>query len=416
MSIRKLLVVLWIAVLATPVLANQSSTRAQGDEPFAPQGLRPDAPPYAVHGPYAVGTREFVIEPDSERPLALTVWYPALNPDGLEESVTYMIEYPPALPQLPITGHALQDASPDTEHGPYPLVLFSHGAFGWRYSALYFIEHIASYGFVVMSVDHTGDTPANMEDEGAFVRAHVNRPKDITREIDFAEGLTAASGPLAGMIDTQHVAVSGDSSGGWTALLAAGARRDYTALRAWCAEYPDDVWTCGNLLGQEQVLADLLGLQAVPEGLWPSVGDPRIDAAVMFVPGNIPAFGKDGLAAVTVPSMVLAGSADVLLPFDQYAQPAYEGLGSQNKTFVVFEGGGHTMFGDSCSLAPWLTNFGLFWLCSDSVWDMDRAHDLSNHFTTAFLLATLKGDEDAAAVLAPDTASFPGITYETTGF
>ena len=25
-------------------------------------GLRPDAPPYAVHGPYAVGTREFTIK------------------------------------------------------------------------------------------------------------------------------------------------------------------------------------------------------------------------------------------------------------------------------------------------------------------------------------------------------------------
>jgi hypothetical protein len=31
---------------------------------------------------------------------------------------------------------------------------------------------------------------------------------------------------------------------------------------------------------------------------------------------------------------------------------------------------------------------------------MDRAHDLINHFTTAFLLATLKGDTDAAAALA----------------
>jgi hypothetical protein len=31
---------------------------------------------------------------------------------------------------------------------------------------------------------------------------------------------------------------------------------------------------------------------------------------------------------------------------------------------------------------------------------MDRAYNLINHFTTAFLLATLKDDTDAAAALA----------------
>ena len=45
---------------------------------------------------------------------------------------------------------------------------------------------------------------------------------------------------------------------------------------------------------------------------------------------------------------------------------------------------------------------------------MDRAHDLTNHFATAFLLSVLKGDAQAAAALAPEAVQFPGITYETT--
>ncbi len=45
---------------------------------------------------------------------------------------------------------------------------------------------------------------------------------------------------------------------------------------------------------------------------------------------------------------------------------------------------------------------------------MDRVHDLTNHFTTAFLLAEFYDDADAAAALAPDAVSFPGIDYETT--
>jgi hypothetical protein len=61
-----------------------------------------------------------------------------------------------------------------------------------------------------------------------------------------------------------------------------------------------------------------------------------------------------------------------------------------------------------------LVELGLYFACADPVWDMDRAHDLINHFTTAFLLDTLKGDKDAHAALLAENVSFLGITYETT--
>jgi hypothetical protein len=44
--------------------------------------LRPDAPPYAVHGPSWAGTRDFVAEPDSDRSLPVTVWYPRYTVTG----------------------------------------------------------------------------------------------------------------------------------------------------------------------------------------------------------------------------------------------------------------------------------------------------------------------------------------------
>ena len=60
--------------------------QAQAPRP-EPVGLRPDAPTYAKHGPYWVGTREFVIKDAPEgRALAATLWYPALNPKGPEGS------------------------------------------------------------------------------------------------------------------------------------------------------------------------------------------------------------------------------------------------------------------------------------------------------------------------------------------
>ena len=39
-----------------------------------------------------------------------------------------------------------------------------------------------------------------------------------------------------------------------------------------------------------------------------------------------------------------------------------------------------------------------------------------DHFATAFLLAELKGDAEAAAALAPENVSFPGIEYSSEGF
>ena len=54
--------------------------------------------------------------------------------------------------------------------------------------------------------------------------------------------------------------------------------------------------------------------------------------------------------------------------------------------------------------------------CTDPVWDMDRAHDLINHFTTVFLLAEPKGDAEAGAALAPENVAFPGIEYAAEGY
>lgn len=74
------------------------------------------------------------------------------------------------------------------------------------------------------------------------------------------------------------------------------------------------------------------------------------------------------------------------------------------------------IFGNSCEAMPWLVDAEMGWMCLDPVWDQKRANDLVNHFSTAFLLATLKSDAHAAAALAPDAVQFPDITYQAQGF
>lgn len=428
--------VLWLVVMALIAVSAL---------PVSAQSV--DTPAFAARGPYPVGVREFVIE-DAERPLSVTVWYPALNPSGGLEATVY-------LPDLfPISGQAIADAPPDVAGGPYPLVIFSHGFGGFRYQSTFLTEHLASYGFVVMAADHPGSAlldllgeEVNLEElrqmvtEGGSLEGVVGqlmqrgrvergaelmsvslalRPLDVLREIAFAETLTAPGGALTGAIDLERIAVSGHSFGGYTAAAAGGAQLDLDGLRDWCADpqglsfdpdrrmafrpmplaAADTLTVCLARLVAGDV-ARLRGLTAPPAGLWPPTTDPRIRAVLVLAPWNAPIFGARGLAALDVPLMVQVGSADSITPPERDAYLIYTGASSANKALVVFEGAGHLAFVNQ--------GFGML----ETAQDVDTLHALIRHFAAAFLRATLYQDEAARVALLPAVAGrFDGVRYD----
>jgi predicted dienelactone hydrolase len=145
-----------LLVVVVLLLPGAMWVSAQEESP-QPMGLRPDAPPYGVRGPHPVGAVAFSTG-DAERALAGMIWYPALNPDGVEEVVSYDFGlgevFPPELNNP--ESRAIPDAAADVEGGPYPLVIFSHGG-GWVWQlSTYLLEHLASHGFVVMAFYHPG--------------------------------------------------------------------------------------------------------------------------------------------------------------------------------------------------------------------------------------------------------------------
>ncbi len=410
---KRVIASLLIAALALAIVPFAS---AQEGPPQV--GLRPDAPPYALHGPYWVGTRTFDAN-TGDRPTKVLLWYPAVNPTGAEENITY---------GAPISGHALQDAALDLADGPYPLVIFAHGMNGTPAEASYLTEHLASHGFVVMAMAFADNMAQPMEMLPLSV--YIMRPRDVSWLIDYAETLNATEGDFAGMILIDRVAITGHSFGGYTTLVAGGARWTVPlSADDWCTVYPETTMPpefgsfklCDPSPGIAEwffnEVASLFGLESMPTDLYPSLGDPRIDAIVSMAPG-MDFFGGAGTASVIVPAMVLVGSHDrfVFSYYDKYLPWVYENLGSDLKSLVVFHGADHFAFQQGCDSLLWEPGADYFWLCSDPVWDMDRAHDLINHFATAFLLATLKDDAEAAAALAPEAVAFPGVTYEAQGF
>lgn len=157
------------------------------------------------------------------------------------------------------------------------------------------------------------------------------------------------------------------------------------------------------------------GFNSVPVGQWPAMNDPRVDAVVALAPdGDIWGANYGGAAELTVPALIMAGTSDPYNPPDIAAAPIYERLGSTRKSLAVFEGAGHFIFMNSCE--PWMIAGEISNLCSDPVWDMEQAHTVIDSIVTAFLLAELYSDADAAAALAPDAVSFPGVTYQASAY
>ena len=155
----------------------------------------------------------------------------------------------------------------------------------------------------------------------------------------------------------------------------------------------------GGIIANQREMAD------APDGLWPATTDPRIQAVVALAPWNVPVFGLDGLAALDIPALIEVGTGDTTTPPERDAYRAYAHIGSPLKALVAYGGGGHLIFADD--------NEDSF----DAVWTPDAVHPLINHFTTAFLLATLYDDAEAAALLTPETvaaADLSGIGYAAT--
>jgi len=181
--------------------------------------------PFA-RGPLPVGVRTSILEDGRRgRQLPVEFWYPASDAHRRQDLDPATCDRFKQLPMAPEqTQKAVRHAAPREEI--FPFVLFSHGFGGTRMQTTHFCTHLASHGYVVAAMDHTGNTTADLlemaktagtsepRDLAAEMRRFIeDRPADAVFVID--QVLAGAFGDCA---DADRIGMTGHSFGGWTTL------------------------------------------------------------------------------------------------------------------------------------------------------------------------------------------------------
>lgn len=219
-----------------------------------------------------------------------------------------------------------------------PIILISHGLGSDRTSFAYLAEHLASYGFVVAVSEHPGSNSKQLQalfagtaDKVTNPREFIDRPLDIKFLLDELTRLSKFNPTFQGHLDLEQVGVIGQSFGGYTALILAGAKINFDQLRADCPALKDTL----NVSLLLQCLA--VNLPTAEYNL----SDARIKAAIAINPVDSSIFGRASLSQIKIPVMIVSGSSDTVAPaLPEQIQP-FTWLTTPNKYLALINGGTH---------------------------------------------------------------------------
>lgn len=356
--------------------------------------IRPDAPELAAFGAYPVGvtTLDFTnpgqidmasataeAQPTGDRLLRVELWYPAA--DGTVPGATYDTVLRDGATPVTLMGRAARDAAPRSGDR-FPLVILSHGYPGNRFLMAHLGENLASKGYVVAAIDHPQST---YPDQDIFAATLYHRPLDQSFVLD---SLAVLQTDLGRSIDASNTAIIGYSMGGYGALILAGGGVT-SASTAFSYAPP------GGLLAVHEAASDTLG----------DLMDPRIKAVVAIGPWgrNADFWDAGGLAGISIPLMLIAGSVDDISRYDAIRSILDETTGT-TRHLLTFENANHNAGAPiPAPLESWepvaTLDFIPFDHYADPVWDTVRMNNITQHFVTAFLDVHLRGDVTRAAYL-----------------
>lgn len=228
-----------------------------------------------------------------------------------------------------------QPAPAESRHAaPFPVIILSPGLGGSRSTYGYLAHHLASHGYVVVTLTHPGSDTRDFG--GRIVRrvrdgllgesAPVSRPMDLLldsvndaanlrnrpRDVSFALDRIAAHPVLATQADLKRVGVAGHSFGAHTAMCVGGMAVD------------------------------------VPDAEACSFRDPRVKAVLPMSPEGPGAMGirKGAWDSFAVPVLFLTGTRDygANAASAAWRRSGFEGVRGVDDYLVTIAGAGHMAF------------------------------------------------------------------------
>jgi len=275
--------------------------------------------------------------------LITDIWYP-VGPVAVEQ--TQWIGSPDA--PFASAGKAARDAAPIAGSEKFPLILLSHGFGGSSSMMAWLGTALASHGFIAAAVNHPGNN--SLEDytlQGASI--WWERAGDLSVVLDQLLG-DSTFGPH---IDPKRVGAAGFSLGGFTVIEIAGGIGELSRYQDFCKS-PRADGTCADppefpgLTAKATALAqsDPAMQAALREGS-KSHRDLRIRAIFAMAPALGPAFDPNSLAKISIPTQIVAGAVDTIVPLDSSAK--FFAAHIPHAQLTIFQSVGHYTFLATCA-------------------------------------------------------------------
>ncbi len=220
---------------------------------------------------------------------------------------------------------------------PVSVVVISHGLAANPQAMAPYARHLASHGYLVAVPQHPGSDNHHLHnllvgtvDEIFSLQEFFDRPHDISILLDELERRNERE--YDGYLNLNDVGILGESFGGYTALALAGATMDFDALAQRCEGISDSL--------NVSLLLQCRALSLSPM-VKPPLQDARIKAIFIVDPIGSGLFGGDGLASVTIPTMLATGSQDKIAPLALEPLQMFPQLASRDRFLAVIRGKSH---------------------------------------------------------------------------
>lgn len=223
-----------------------------------------------------------------------------------------------------------------------PVIVVSHGVASGRQAFRYLAQHLASHGYAVVVPQHYDDNRkyfqflAGIENPPNPITL-ISRPQDISQVLDELEKLANTRQGYS-QLALDNVGVLGHSLGGFTVLAAAGAALNFEQVMQNCSIEDRDRPSLNPSLLVQCDLTDLAEQEPF------QLKDERIQAVFALNPPTSLLFGEAGLAQLDIPTLMMAATADIVVPAIPEQIEPYRGLQMEDRYLVVMENATHFSF------------------------------------------------------------------------